>query len=57
MSKCEVCGKEPEELDEPCEECGLDYIPVESAEQTDTVQPLTYDDNTHRISEGLVEED
>jgi len=26
MNNCKICGKSVEELDEPCETCGRDYI-------------------------------
>jgi hypothetical protein len=49
-----VCGKDPSELDEPCEECGLDYIPIEETESTEIEGELVYDEETHRISEGYL---
>lgn len=57
MSKCILCGKDPSELDEPCEECGLDYIPIEETEETEIEGELIYDEETHRITKGYVTEE
>lgn len=41
MSRCKICNRLPQELDEPCAECGLD---IETPEEHYRV-PLNFNDD------------
>lgn len=54
-NKCEVCGRDITTMEEPCEQCGLDYDPL----QPDFNQELDFDrdrsDRYERVPDVLDE--